>query len=150
LSDAEKDETFHNADEIKTVENEAPIPTGRLRDLLNHLNITTQPEFRIKRVPHPGWEEYKAIMEIFCGPNVLSRHKGPTLRATYQDALVDAAWQAITTYNHRYHKELKNTIYHLLPQRKMNKFKTSDVKAAVPGMLMVHHQDVAVEMSIHL
>jgi hypothetical protein len=41
LSDAEKDEMFHDADEIKTTENEAPIPTGRLRDLLNHLNIST-------------------------------------------------------------------------------------------------------------
>jgi hypothetical protein len=51
LSNTEKDETFRNADEIKTVKNEAPIPTGRLRDLLNHLNITTLSEFRIKRVP---------------------------------------------------------------------------------------------------
>jgi hypothetical protein len=58
LSDAEKDETFRDADEIKTTKNEAPIPTGRLRDLLNHLNITTHPEFRIKRVPGPGREEY--------------------------------------------------------------------------------------------
>jgi hypothetical protein len=41
-----------------TAKNEAPIPTGRLRDLLNHLNITTHPEFRIKRVPGPGREEY--------------------------------------------------------------------------------------------
>jgi hypothetical protein len=53
LSDAEKDETFRDADEIKTAGNEAPIPTDRLRDLLNHLNITTHPEFRIKRVPRP-------------------------------------------------------------------------------------------------
>jgi hypothetical protein len=45
---AEKDEMFHDADEIKTVGNEAPIPTGGLRDLLNHLNITTHLEFRIK------------------------------------------------------------------------------------------------------
>jgi hypothetical protein len=52
LSDVEKDKMFHDADEIKTIKNEALIPTGRLRDLLNHLNITTQPEFRIKRVPH--------------------------------------------------------------------------------------------------
>jgi hypothetical protein len=51
LSNTEKDETFRNADEIKTVKNEAPIPTGRLRDLPNHLNITTLSEFRIKRVP---------------------------------------------------------------------------------------------------
>jgi hypothetical protein len=83
LSDTEKDGTFCDADEIKTTGNEAPIPTGRLRDLLNHLNITTQPEFRIKRVPRLGREEYKAIMEIFNGPNVLSHHKGPAFRATY-------------------------------------------------------------------
>jgi hypothetical protein len=139
LSDAEKDEMFHDAEEIKTAGNEAPITIGRLSDLLNHLNITTHPEFRIKRVPRPGREEYKAIMEIFSGPNVLSHHKGPTFRATYQDAVADAAWQVITTYNRRYHEELKNTAYHLLPQRKKNKFRTSGVKVDVPRMLMVHH-----------
>jgi hypothetical protein len=61
LSDAKKDEMFRDADEIKT----------------------TQLEFRIKRVLHPRREEYKAIVEIFNGPNVLSHHKGPTSRATY-------------------------------------------------------------------
>jgi hypothetical protein len=150
LSDAEKDKTFHDADEIKTARNEALIPTSRLRDLLNHLNITTHPEFRIKRVPHARREEYKAIMEIFSGPNVLSSHKGPTFRATYQDAVANVAWQAITTYNRRYHEEIKNTIYHLLPQRKKNKFKTFGVKAHIPRMLMVHHQDMAMEMSTRL
>jgi hypothetical protein len=35
----------------------------------------------------------------------------------------------------------------LLPQSKKNKFKVSGVKADVPRMLMVHHQDVLVEMS---
>jgi hypothetical protein len=44
-SNAEKDETFHDADEFKTFGDEAPIPTGRLRDLLNCINITTPPEF---------------------------------------------------------------------------------------------------------
>jgi hypothetical protein len=38
----------------------------------------------------------------------------------------------------------------LLPQRKRNQFKVSGVKADVPRMLMVHHQDVFVEMSTHL
>jgi hypothetical protein len=56
-SNAEKDEMFHDADEIKTFGDEAPIPIGRLRDLLNHINITTPPEFRIKRIPCPGQEE---------------------------------------------------------------------------------------------
>jgi hypothetical protein len=91
LSDVEKDEMFHDTNDIKTAGNEALIPTGRLRDLLSHLNITTHPEFRIKRVPCHGWEEYKEIVEIFSGPNVLSRHKGPAFRATYQDAVANAA-----------------------------------------------------------
>jgi hypothetical protein len=83
LSNAEKDEMFHDVDEIKTFVDEAPIPTGKLRDLLNCINITTLPEFRINRVPRPGREEYKAIVEIISGPNVLSRHKGPAFRTTY-------------------------------------------------------------------
>jgi iron-sulfur cluster repair protein YtfE (RIC family) len=81
---------------------------------------------------------------------VLSRHKGPAFRTTHQDVVADVAWQAITTYNRRYHDELRNTIYHLLPQMKKNKFKVSGVKADVPRMLMVHHQDVFSEMSTRL
>jgi hypothetical protein len=53
-SNAEKDEIFHDADEIKTFGDEAPIPNGRLRGLLKHINITTLPEFRIRRIPHHG------------------------------------------------------------------------------------------------
>jgi hypothetical protein len=63
---------FHDADETKTFGDEAPIPTGRLRDLLNRINITTPSEFRIKRISCPDREEYKAIMEVISGPNVLS------------------------------------------------------------------------------
>jgi hypothetical protein len=118
--------------------------------LLNRINITTPPEFRIKRNPRHGGEEYKAIVEIISGPNVLSRHKGPAFRTTYQDAVADAAWQAITTYNRRYHDELRNTVYHLLQQRKKNKFNVSGVKADVPRMHMVLHQDLFVEMSTRL
>jgi hypothetical protein len=76
LSDYEKEKMYRDADEIKTTGNDAPIPTGKLRDLLNYIDITTPPEFRIKRVPLPGWEEYKAIIEILNGPNAVRRHKG--------------------------------------------------------------------------
>jgi hypothetical protein len=89
-------------------------------------------------------------MEIISGPNVLSHHKGLAFRTTYQDAVVDATWQAITTYSGRYHDELRNTVYYLLPLRKKNEFKASGVKVDVPRMLMVHHQDVFVEMSTRL
>jgi hypothetical protein len=114
-SNTEKDEIFHDADEIKTFGDEARIPNGRLRDLLKHINITTPLEFRIKKILRPGREEYKAIVEIISGPNVLSRHKGPAFRTTYSDAVADTAWQAITTYSRRYHDELRNNVYHLLP-----------------------------------
>jgi hypothetical protein len=143
-SNIEKDETFHDADEIKTFGNEALIPTGKLRDLLNCINITTLPEFRIKRILCPGREEYKATVEIISGPNVLSWHKGLAFRTTCQDTVVDAAWQEITTYSRRYHDEVRNTVYHLLPQRKKNKFKVFGVRTDVPTMLMVHNQDVFV------
>jgi hypothetical protein len=89
-------------------------------------------------------------VEIINRPNVLSRHKGSAFRTTYQDAVADVAWQAITTYSRRYHDELRNTIYYLLPQRKKNKFKSSGVKTDVLRMLMVHHQDAFVEMSTRL
>jgi hypothetical protein len=75
---------FCDADEIKTIGNEASIPIGRPRDLLNYINITTQLEFRTKRVPHAGREEYKAVVEIFSGPNVLNRHEGLAFRDMYQ------------------------------------------------------------------
>jgi hypothetical protein len=42
-SNVEKDEMLHDTDEIKTFGDEATIPTCRLRDLLNHINITTPP-----------------------------------------------------------------------------------------------------------
>jgi hypothetical protein len=45
---------------------------------------------------------------------------------------------------------MRNTVYHLLPQRKKNKFNVSRVKVDVPRMLMVHHQDVFVKMSTYL
>jgi hypothetical protein len=62
-------------------------------------------------------------MEIFNMPSVISQHKGPALRATYEDAVADTAWQAITTYNRTYHDKLKNSFYHLLPHWKKDKFK---------------------------
>jgi hypothetical protein len=53
-SNTEKDVTFHDANEIKTFGDESPIPTSRPRDLLNRINITTLPEFKIKRILRPG------------------------------------------------------------------------------------------------
>jgi hypothetical protein len=77
---------------------EAPIPTGRLWALLEHLGITTAPRYRIKEVPSLWWVEFKAIVEIFLGSRVPCRHKGPAFRASHSDAVADSAWQAITSW----------------------------------------------------
>jgi hypothetical protein len=135
VSDFGKEEMCHEAEEIKTSRNEAPIPTGRLRELLNRIDITTPLEFRIKRVSCLGREGYRVIVEIFNGPNLISRHMGLAFRATYRDAVADVAWQAITTYNRSHHDKLKNSVYHLLPHRKKDKFKTSGVKDDVCRLL---------------
>jgi hypothetical protein len=75
---------------------------------------------------------------------------GPSFRATYKDMVADTAWQVIIAYNRTHHNKLKNSIYHLLSQRKKDKFKIYGVKADIPRMDMVYHQDVSVEMSIWL
>jgi hypothetical protein len=42
---------------------------------------------------------------------------------------------------------LQNSIHYLLPYRKKDQFKAYGVKRDIPRMEMVHHQDVAVELS---
>jgi hypothetical protein len=82
---------YRDADEVESFRIEAPVLTGRLRALLEHLGITTTPKYRIKEVPRSGQVEFKAITEIFFGSRVLYRHKGPAFRTSRSDAVADAA-----------------------------------------------------------
>jgi geranylgeranyl pyrophosphate synthase len=45
---------------------------------------------------------------------------------------------------------LQNSVHYLLPYRKKDRFKAYGVKRDIPRMEMVHHQDVAVELSTRL
>jgi hypothetical protein len=129
---------------------ESPVLAGRLRALLGHLGITIAPWYRIKEVPRLGWVEIKAITEIFFGSRVLCWHKGPAFRTSRNDAIADAAWQAITSWVRSNKGRLQNSIHYLLPYRKKDQFKVYGVKRDIPRMEMVHHQDVTVELSTHL
>jgi hypothetical protein len=129
---------------------ESPILAGRLRALLKHLGITTAPRYRIKEVPRSGRVEFKAITEIFFGSRILCRHKGPAFRTSRSDAVVDAAWQAITSWVRSNKSQLHNLVHYLLPYRKKDQFKAYEVKGDIPRMEMVYHQDVAVELSTRL
>jgi hypothetical protein len=129
---------------------EAPVLVGRLRALLEHLCITTAPRYMIKEVPRSGQVECKAIAEIFFGSRVLCRHKGPAFKTSHSNAVVDAAWQAITSWVDSNKSWLQNSVHYLLPYRKKDQFKVYWVKKDIPRMEMVHHQDVTVELSTRL
>jgi uncharacterized protein YpbB len=118
--------------------------------LLEHLGITTTPWYRIKEVLHSGRVEFKAIVEIFFGSRILCRHKGPAFWTSRSDAAADAAWQAITLWVRSSKSRLQNSVHYLLPYRKKDQFKAYGVKKDIPRMEMVHHQDVAVELSTRL
>jgi hypothetical protein len=113
---------YRDADVVESFGAEAPILTGRLRALLEHLGITTAPRYRIKKVPRPWRVEFKVVAEIFFRSRVLCRHKGPAFRAYRSNAVADAAWQAITWWFRSNKSWLQNSIHHLLPYRKKNQF----------------------------
>jgi hypothetical protein len=137
---------YRDADEVESFGAESPILACRLRALLEHLGITTAPRYRVKEVSHTGRVEFKAITEIFFGSRILCRHKGPAFRTSRSDA----AWQAITSWVRSNKSQLPNSVHYLLPYRKKDQFKAYGVKKDIPQMEMVHHQDVAVELSTHL
>jgi hypothetical protein len=68
------------------------------------------------------------------------------------DAVADAvaAWQAITSLVRSNKSQLQNLVHYHLPYRKKDQFKAYEVKKDIPRMEMVHHQDVAVELSTRL
>jgi hypothetical protein len=141
---------YQDADEVESFGDEALVLAGRLRALLEHLGITTAPRYGIKEVPRSGRVEFKAIAEIFFGSRVLYRHKGPAFRTSHSDAVSDAAWQAITSWVRSNKSRLQNSVHYLLPYRKKDQLKAYGVKRDIPRMEMVHHQDVAVELSTRL
>jgi hypothetical protein len=150
LSDTDPEKLYRDADEVESFRAESPILADKLRALLEHLGITTAPRYRIKEVPRLGRVEFKAITEIFFGSRILCQHKGPAIRTSRSDAVADAAWHAITSWIRSNKSRLQNSVYYLLPYRKKDQFKANGVKKDIPRIEIVHHQDVAVELSTRL
>jgi hypothetical protein len=149
-SDTEPEKMYRDADEVESFGAESLILAGKLRALLEHLGITTAPRYRIKDVPRSRRVEFKAIAEIFFGSRILCRHMGPAFRTSRSDAVADAAWETVTSWVRSNKSRLQNTVHYLLPYRKKDQFKAYGVKKDIPRMEMVHHQDVAVELSTRL
>jgi hypothetical protein len=149
-SDTKDEKMYRDADKVESFGVESPILAGRLWALLEHLGITIAPRYRIKEVPRSRQVEFKAIAEIFFRSRILCRHKGPAFRTSRSDAVADAAWQSITSWVRSNKSWLQNSVHYLLPYQKKDQFKAYGVKRDILRMEMVHHQDVAVELSTHL
>jgi hypothetical protein len=149
-SDTESEKMYRDADEVESFGAETQILASRLWAMLEHLGITTASWYRIKEVPHSGWVGFKAIAEIFFRSRILCRHKGPAFRTSRSDAVADAAWQAITSWDRSNKSRLQKSVHYLLPYRKKDRFKAYGVIRDIPRMEMVHHQDMAVELSTRL
>jgi hypothetical protein len=102
-------------DEVESFGAEGSVPSDRLQALLEHLGIIIAPRYRIKEVPRPRRVKFKAIAEIFLRSRVLCRHKGPAFGVSCNDDVVDAAWQAITSWVRSNKSRLQNFIHRLLP-----------------------------------
>jgi hypothetical protein len=149
-SDTEPEKMYRDSDEVESFGAESSILAYRLWALLEHLGITTAPRYRVNEVSRSGRVEFKAIAEIFFGSRILCQHKGPTFRTSRSDAIANAAWQAITSWVRSNKSQLENSVHYLQPYRKKDQFKAYGVKKYIPRMELVHHQDVAVELSTHL
>jgi hypothetical protein len=123
LSNTDDEKMYRDADEVESFRAEAPVLTGRLQALLEHLGITTAPRYRIKEVPRPGRVEFKAVAGIFFRSRVLCKHKGLAFRASHIDVVADAAWQAITSWVRSNKGRLQNSVHHLLHYGKKDQFK---------------------------
>jgi hypothetical protein len=141
---------YRDANEVESFGAKSLILADRLRALLDHLGITTAPWYRIKEVPRSGWVEFKAIAEIFFRSRILCRHNGLAFRTSCSDAVADVAWQTITSWVCSNKSWLQNSVHYLLPYWKKDQFNAYGVKKDIPRMRMVHHQDVAVELSTRL
>jgi hypothetical protein len=83
-SNTGKDETFHDADEIKTFGDEAPIPIGRLRDLLNHIKITLRQSSKSREfhalAEKSTRQSWRSSANPMCSADTRAQHSGPLTR----------------------------------------------------------------------
>jgi hypothetical protein len=94
--------------------------------------------------------EFTCTVEVFDVKEVAGKHACPTLCATCVEAVADAAWQALMSWNRSRHCDLKNSIYTLYPRRKKDAFKISQVEPQIFKGVMAHSTSISLDLSDHL
>jgi hypothetical protein len=86
-------------------------------------------------------------VEVFDGQEVVGKHACPTPCVTCAEAVADAAWQALMSWNCSRHRDLKDSIYALYPQRKKDSFKISRVDPKIFRGAMSHNTGLSLDLS---
>jgi hypothetical protein len=94
--------------------------------------------------------EFTCTVEVFDGQEVVSKHACSAPRVTCAEAVADAAWQALTSWNCSQHHDLKNCIYALYPRRMKDAFKISQVDQQIFRGAMSHSMSLSLELSDRL
>jgi hypothetical protein len=117
---------------------------------LFQLGITRALEYSVRGVPRPGRKEVTGTIEVFDDHEVVGRHACPTPCANCAEAVADAAWQALMSWNYSGHRDLKNSIYGLYPQRKKGAFKISQLDLHIIRGEMSHNTSLSPDLSDYL
>jgi hypothetical protein len=118
--------------------------------LLFQLGITKAPKYKVKSIPMPARMEFTYTVEVFDGQEVVGKHACPTPRVTCVEAVADAAWQALMSWNRSRHRDLKDSIYALYPQRKKDAFKISRVDLQIFRGAVSHNMSLSLDLSDRL
>jgi predicted nucleic acid-binding protein len=143
-------EPIRAASEFRSYGEESPTVPAQLHGLLFQLDITRATEYKFKSVPRPGRIEFTRTVEVINGQEVVSKHACPAPRVTCAEAVAEAAWLVLMSCNRSRHRDLKNSIYTLYPQRYKDAFKISQVDPQIFRGAMSHTTSLSLALSDHL
>jgi hypothetical protein len=91
--------------------------------------------------------EFTCTVVVFDMQEVISKHACPIPHVTCAEAVIDAAWQALTSSNCSRHLVLKDSIYAPYPRRKKDAFKISLVDLQIFRGAMSHSMSLSLDLS---
>jgi hypothetical protein len=94
--------------------------------------------------------EFSYTVEVFIGQEMVGKHAYPTPHVTYVEAVASAARRALSSWNRSLHRDLKDSIYALYPQRKKDAFKISRVDPSIFRGAMGHTTSLSLDLSDRL
>ena len=103
-------------------------------------------------VPRSGRDEWTALVHIFRGARKLRTHSSPAPRDYREDAVVDAAWEAITALHQIEEQHFRGTVFSCFPRRKSGEriVRARLVSHAVPRHHTTYSQKTILRLSARL